>query len=359
MTSLITFYFAFASSIGAWASPGRCPLFLSEEAAQFGIVGQSQGLKAALEGAKKVARSNSPVLILGETGTGKELFAKMIHGMSPRKNGPFVAVNCAAITETLWEAEMFGHTKGSFTGAERSRKGFLEQANNGVLFLDEVGELPLDKQAKLLRAVQEGEIATIGGETTQVNVRIIAATNRNLAKMVEEGRFRKDLYYRLNVFDIRLPPLRERAGDVELLANYFVQRLGELDGNPNLAISDAAMEVLKAYPWKGNVRRLLNAIERALIFAEGKEIRPEDLDLDREVFAEAVNKVTGDPDSGFQAKFQFAGGWDLTMAGVEKAVLLSFLEKAEWNLNDAAKLLKIKVPKLRYLVKKYEIELQN
>src|SRR6185436_10389392 len=228
----------------------------------------------------KVARTNSTVLLLGESGTGKEVAARTIHERSTRSDGPFVPVNCAAITETLMESEIFGHEKGAFTGATASRRGRLELADGGTLFLDEIGELKLELQAKLLRVIQERRFERLGGtRTIEVNVRWIAATNRNLDEMMAARTFREDLYHRLAVFPIRLPPLRERRRDLMPLAEALLARLASDLGRPPLKLDEAARERITQGVWRGNVRELGNALERAAILAEGDVVRGDDLQV--------------------------------------------------------------------------------
>ena len=231
-----------------------------------GIIGDSEPLKRVLEDVQKVAGTDATVLILGETGTGKELIARSIHSSSRRADKPFVKVNCPAIPSNLIESEFFGHEQGAFTGATRKREGRFAIADGGTIFLDEIGELPLDLQSKLLRVLQEGEFEPVGSsKTVKVNVRIISATNRDLIKEVKEGRFREDLYYRLNVFQIELPPLRERAEDIEKLARSFVEKFSVRDGMSLVPLSAGDIERLKSYPWPGNIRELQNVMERAVI----------------------------------------------------------------------------------------------
>ena len=231
-----------------------------------GIIGDSEPLKRVLEDVKKVAGTDATVLILGETGTGKELIARSIHSSSRRADKPFVKVNCPAIPSNLIESEFFGHEQGAFTGATRRREGRFAIADGGTIFLDEIGELPLDLQSKLLRVLQEGEFEPVGSsKTAKVNVRVISATNRDLLKEVKEGRFREDLYYRLNVFQIELPPLRERAEDIEKLARSFVEKFSVRDGTSLAPLSADDIERLRSYPWPGNIRELQNVMERAVI----------------------------------------------------------------------------------------------
>ena len=233
------------------------------------IVGNSRPMKSLYALVRKVAATRAPVLLLGESGTGKELVATELHSSSPRADKSLVRLNCAAIPESLAESEIFGHEKGAFTGADKRRVGRFEEADGGTLFLDEVGELGLPIQAKLLRALQEGEFERVGGtETIHVDVRVIAATNRDLAAEVRSGAFREDLYYRLNVFPILLPPLRERGSDILLLADYFVEKYAKRLGKPVRRISTPAIDALMAYHWPGNVRELENVIERAIILSD-------------------------------------------------------------------------------------------
>ncbi len=242
------------------------------------IIGRSGVLQDALAMAAKAAASSSTILIRGESGTGKELVAEAIHQASPRADGPFVRLNCAAVPPTLVESELFGHEKGSFTGATRRRLGKFELANGGTIFLDEIGALDITLQAKLLRVLQNRELERVGGqETIPVDVRVIAATNANLEEMVKEGRFREDLYYRLNVIGIYLPPLRERRSDIPLLVEHFIGKLADRVGSAVRGIEPEALRLLMAYDWPGNVRQLENVVERALNLCDGTVITPEDL----------------------------------------------------------------------------------
>jgi transcriptional regulator with GAF, ATPase, and Fis domain len=257
------------------------------------IIGRAPRFLAAVDGARKVAATGTTVLLTGESGTGKEVLARAIHQASARADGPFVAVNCAALPETLVETELFGHERGAFTGADRLRRGRFELAAGGTLFLDEVGDLPPAVQGKLLRVLQERQYERVGGTTTlQADVRLIAATNRDLERAVAEGRFRDDLYFRLAVFPIRLPALRERGADVLLLAEHFVRTLGARMGRHDLGLSGEARDLLLAHAWPGNIRELQNAIERALILAEGALISAEHLEIvprpPRDVTAAAI-----------------------------------------------------------------------
>ena len=245
------------------------------------ILGESKVLKDAVSLAQKVSGTDVPVLLTGETGTGKEVFAQAIHYSSKRARQNFVAVNCSSFSKELLESEMFGHKAGSFTGALKDKKGLFEEANNGTIFLDEIGEMAFELQAKLLRILETGEYIKIGDtKPTRVNVRIIAATNRNLSQEIVAGRFREDLFYRLSVFQIHLPPLRERAGDIRLLAKAFIKSFAEQLARPVVEIAPAFLEALDSQPWKGNIRELRNVIERSMIVCESGHLDIADLPFD-------------------------------------------------------------------------------
>jgi len=242
------------------------------------IIGKHPKMRAALRLLEKVAVTDSNVLLTGESGTGKELFSRALHGLSPRRDGPFVGVNCAAIPESLMENELFGHEKGAFTGAHRRQVGRFEKANRGTLLLDEVGELSLGVQSKVLRVLEERVFERVGGSTThKTDVRLVAATNRDLVAMVESGEFRSDLYFRLDVFPIHLPPLRERASDVPVLARKLLATIGQRHGRGVLRLDEAGEELLVAEPWPGNVRQLANVLERAVILVDGPLLPAADL----------------------------------------------------------------------------------
>ena len=243
-----------------------------------GIVGDSDAIREALERVVQIAPVNSTVLINGESGTGKELVSRGIHLLSPRRHKPFIPVNVAALPETLLESELFGHEKGSFTGAIDSRRGYFELADGGTIFLDEIGEMPLATQTKLLRVLEEREFVRVGGEAPKrVDVRVIAATNRDLRHEITRGEFRRDLYYRLNVLSITLPPLRERRSDIPLLVRAFVEEISAQHDRPFVGISDDALRILQAHTWPGNIRELRNLVESMVVLAPGREIRPEDI----------------------------------------------------------------------------------
>jgi DNA-binding NtrC family response regulator len=245
---------------------------------RYGLVGQSQVLEQVYAVIEKVADTPSTVLISGESGTGKELVARALHANSSRKDGPFIKINCAAIPKTLVESELFGYEKGAFTGAVGSKPGRFELADGGTLFLDEVGEIPVEMQVKLLRVLQESEFERVGGiKTIKVDVRLVTATNRDLQKEVASGNFREDLFYRLNVVPVQLPPLRDRKGDIPLLVEHFVSKFNERLKKKVTRVEDDALERLVAHPWPGNIRELENVLERTLLFCEGSSIRARDL----------------------------------------------------------------------------------
>ncbi len=308
------------------------------------LVGQSVELEKAMELVERVADSDVSVLIQGENGTGKELIARAIHGLSPRKNGPFTAIHCASVPETLLESELFGFEQGSFTGAMRRKIGKFELANGGTLFLDEVGEAPLSIQVKLLRALQEREIERLGAiQPIPIDVHVISATNKDLREEVSKGNFRKDLYYRLATVPIYLPPLRDRKGDIPLLVEYFVKRACEEHCRPMVSISDAAMQMLKSYAWPGNVRELENVITRAVVLQENRVIEPSDLWL--------AELDTPEPSTN---DIQYRG---LKSAAkeAEKALLLQALEANQWNKTRTAGQLGISYRSLMYKIKEYEL----
>ena len=311
------------------------------------IIGRAASLKEALTLAAKVAPAETTVLITGESGTGKELVARAVHQASPRADGPFVTVNCAALPETLLESELFGHERGAFTGADRQRPGRFEVAGGGTLFLDEVGELPVSLQAKLLRVLQSREFERVGGTATlRADVRLIAATNRDLERAVGAGTFREDLYYRLNVLRIHLPPLRERGTDVLLLADFFVRELSAGMGKGEMGLSREARDALLAHPWPGNIRELQNAIERALIVSDGGLITAAQLGLSaRPDNAPAVQRSV-DPATAVV---------DLPLLEVEKRLVLDALAKAHWNKVKAASLLGITRSQLYTRLKRFGI----
>jgi len=239
------------------------------------IVGNSPSVTSVVESAQRAARSDASVLLLGESGTGKELFARSIHQWSPRQAMPLIVINCVALTETLLENELFGHERGAFTGADRQQKGKLEMADGGTVFLDEIGDMSLSLQAKLLRVLQDREFQRVGGsKTVSVNIRIIAATNKDLKKAVKTGEFREDLYFRLNVITLTLPPLRERRGDIQALAQFFLSRHAKDAKRPHMTLSTEALDALARYTWPGNIRELDNVIARAVVLSPTDKIEP-------------------------------------------------------------------------------------
>lgn len=315
------------------------------------MVGNSAPMHAIFDLIKRVSHSNTNILITGESGTGKEVIAKSIHYSGPLKDKPFVTVNCGAIPENLMESEMFGHKKGSFTGAVVDKTGLFEVANNGTLFLDEVGELPLAVQVKLLRAIQERIIRRVGAtEDTKVEVRIIAATNRNLEDMVAKGTFRQDLFYRLNVINIKSPSLRDRADDIPLLANHFLKKYNERLGKNIGSISDEAMTIMKKYNYPGNVRELENMIERTVALEAGSTILPESL-------PPMVNTTSGRKMASSNEIEVGDDGLDLdkVIGQIEKEVLIKAIHAAGGVKKKAAKLLKISFRSMRYRIEKYNL----
>ncbi len=315
------------------------------------IVGRSPSLKEALSLAAKVAPTETTVLITGESGTGKELVARAIHTASPRADGPFVSLNCAALPETLLESELFGHEKGAFTGADRQRPGRFELAVGGTLFLDEVGELSQPVQAKLLRVLQDGEFVRVGGTTTlHADVRIIAATNRDLERAVEAGQFREDLYYRLNVFRIHLPALRERVDDVLLLAEHFVRELGPQMGKPDVGLSRDARDALLAHPWPGNIRELQNAIERALILSEGGLLTAAQLGISLRTARVATGAQPTEPTGPTPAPSE------QRLSEMERRLVLDVLSKTKGNKSEAAKILGITRSQLYTRLRKFGLD---
>jgi transcriptional regulator with PAS, ATPase and Fis domain len=301
------------------------------------IVGKSDVMQEIYDLISRVAPTDSTVLITGESGTGKELIAQAIHGNSKRCYMPFVAVNCGALPETLLESELFGYEKGAFTGADHPRKGRFELADKGTLFLDEVGDISLKTQVDLLRVLQGKEIHRLGAQQAkQVDVRILAATNRNLQEAINENRFREDLYYRLNVISIHVPPLRERKDDIPLLADTFIRKYCLEMNKERVKMSPAALKLLMDYNWPGNVRELENVIERALVIGRDKDIQPDDLPFSRkelqpEHFPKSLKKM-------------------------ERMHIKMILEETEWNISRAARQLDIDRQTLYNKIEKYKIE---
>ncbi|MCP3892114.1 MAG: sigma-54-dependent Fis family transcriptional regulator, partial [Desulfobulbaceae bacterium] len=310
------------------------------------MIGKSQQMQAVFRLAAKVAPYNTTVLITGESGTGKELVAKGIHKASDRSGNKIVAVNCGAFPEGLIESELFGYVKGAFTGADQSKKGVFQEADEGTLFLDEIGELPLSLQVKLLRVLQEGEVKAVGATgTLKVNVRILAATAKNLDEEVRQGRFRQDLLYRLNVLNVNLPPLRERDGDIPLLIQFFIERYSTRFGCSVLGVAPSAMTILMKYDWPGNVRQLENIIERGVILAEKEIILPENLPPE---FGNSNHERRID---------DFLGGFSIKKAQkiMEKKLISRALQVTGNNKTKAANLLEISYPSLLNKIKDYGV----
>ena len=306
------------------------------------ILGESKVLKDAVSLAQKVSGTDVPVLLTGETGTGKEVFAQAIHYSSKRARQNFVAVNCSSFSKELLESEMFGHKAGSFTGALKDKKGLFEEANNGTIFLDEIGEMAFELQAKLLRSLETGEYIKIGDtKPTRVNVRIIAATNRNLSQEIVAGRFREDLFYRLSVFQIHLPPLRERAGDIRLLAKAFIKSFAEQLARPVVEIAPAFLEALDSQPWKGNIRELRNVIERSMIVCESGYLDIADLPFD---IQNAHYEHSNDSSPG-----------SFELSAMERRHIARVLEYTKGNKTEAARLLKIGLTTLYRKIEEYKI----
>lgn len=316
----------------------------AETAGRHSIVGRSPAMQSVLRQVRQVARTSATVLICGETGTGKELIAQAVHDLSGRRDRRLVSVNCAAISAGVVESELFGHEKGSFTGAVTTHEGRFEAANGGTLFMDEVGELPLDTQVKLLRVLQEGEFERVGSnEPREVDVRIVAATNRDLNDSVREGRFRADLLYRLNVFPIQMPPLRERMGDLPLLVDHLLTRLSAKLGKPLRGVSRASMVRLQLYPWPGNIRELQNVLERAAILAPGPIVDVDDACL---------------PATSVRTAAEYDQPLD-TLENAARSHIMTALDQTNWQISGskgAAALLDVNPNTLRSRMKKLGIQ---
>ncbi|HEY2345294.1 MAG TPA: sigma-54 dependent transcriptional regulator [Xanthomonadaceae bacterium] len=329
-----------------------------------GLTGESAVMLLLRQTIAKLARSQAPVYIAGESGAGKERVARLIHEQGPRANGPFVPVNCGAIPAELMESEFFGHRKGSFTGAHADKDGLFQAANGGTLFLDEVAELPLHMQVKLLRAIQEKSVRAVGaaGEVP-VDVRILSATHKDLAQLVADNRFRHDLFYRLNVIELRVPPLRERVEDIPVLVDAILRRLSAEMGEPMPMLDDEAMAALREYPFPGNVRELENILERATALCEGETIRHADLRLPTQapmrpaVATPASSRVTGEqPVVRAAAGNGIGDGLPRHMEHLEREAIIRALEECRYNKTKAAAKLGITFRALRYKLKKLAIE---
>ncbi|NCI46744.1 sigma-54-dependent transcriptional regulator [Sediminibacterium soli] len=301
------------------------------------IIGNSPVIHEAMQLAKKIALSDAAVLLLGETGTGKEVFAGAIHSGSKRAGHSFIAINCSAFTKDLLEGELFGHKAGAYTGASKDKKGLIQLADKGTLFLDEIGELPLELQAKLLRVLENGEFIRLGDEkTTLVDIRIVAATNRDLEADIRNGHFREDLFYRLNVFSLTLPPLRARPDDIVALSDHFLKKYALKENQPILKLNAGALQLLKQHQWKGNIRELKNVLERAVILTEGEEITPAQLPYD-------IQRQGN------------AGQHHLSLAAVEKMHIRRVLQITNGNKTKTAELLGIGLTTLYRKIEEYDI----
>jgi two-component system response regulator FlrC len=311
------------------------------------VVAEDPRMRAVLDLVDRVAATDATVLLTGESGVGKEVVARHLHDRSARRNGPFVAVNCAAIPENLVESTLFGHEKGSFTGAAASHAGKFEQAQGGTLLLDEVSEIPLNVQAKLLRVLQERMVERVGGRAAiPLDVRVIAASNRDLAAWVRDGQFREDLYYRLNVFPLEIPPLRERRADILPLARHFLKAYAGMVGRDGFSLSKAAEAELTGYPWPGNIRELGNVVQRAMILAAGSRIEPENLLLPRQV-ARSAPPVPAEPE---------AEARPAQIKDMEKSMILDTLRRLNGSRKRTAEELGISERTLRYKLQKYREE---
>jgi two-component system response regulator PilR (NtrC family) len=323
-----------------------------EQNEELRLLGDSEAMQRTRSTINKLARSQAPVYISGESGVGKELVARLIHSKGPRQDHPFVPVNCGAIPGELMESEFFGHKKGSFTGAVVDKAGLFQSADGGTLFLDEVADLPLHMQVKLLRAIQEKAIRPVGANSEiPINVRILSATHKDLAEMVKANQFRQDLFYRINVIELHVPSLRERPEDIPVLVHHFIQQISRKWQVPIPTVSDDAIQALQAYAFPGNVRELENILERAMTLCEGEVIKAEDLHLPDDTFVE-------ESDAEFKAEGAAESGLNLdpVLVEKEKEVITRALEKTRYNKTAAAKLLGISFRQLRYRIKKLGIE---
>jgi len=323
---------------------------LNEEPGTLGVIAIDPATQSTLSLARRVAATDTSVLLTGESGVGKEVFARYIHHHSNRSGGPFVAVNCAAIPENLLEAVLFGHEKGAFTGATTTQAGKFEQANSGLLLLDEIAELPLNLQAKLLRVLQEREVERVGGRNAvTLDVRVLAATNRNLENRVREGQFREDLFYRLNVFPLEIPPLRARRGDIAPLVHYFLKHFEDAIGRRGFTLSTAAMAELTGYEWPGNIRELCNVVQRAMVLAPGSEIGPEHLMLPRQPLMSSTQSRVSEvlvPECDVRQK-------EMGLKDMERETILETLKRLSGSRRKTADVLNMSERTLRHKLKQY------
>ena len=327
------------------------------------FIGESEAMQRVYHRIRQVAPTDSTVLVTGESGTGKELVARAIHRISPRRKKPFIAVDCTSLVENLLESELFGHVKGSFTGATHTKTGLFKVADGGTLFLDEVGNISLTTQAKLLRVLQEREITPIGGTTPlKIDIRLITATNRDLKELVNDGSFREDLFFRLNIIPIDLPPLREREGDLPLLIGHFLKKISEDVGKDIRGITPAAMSILEGYSFTGNVRELENIIERAVVLAGTDLIQPHELEIhasmpvDHEAPYESFDSI---PDSAEELKEARKQVREMAVKPLERAFLLKALEKSGWNITRAAEEVGMQRTNFQAMLKKQGISLRD
>jgi len=319
------------------------------------IVGEDPSLKKVVASLQRAAGSDATVLLLGESGTGKELFARALHALSPRTDGPFVAINCAAIPEALLESELFGHEKGAFTGAHARKPGRFERAHHGTLFLDEIGELPLPLQAKILRAIEERRFERVGGNVSlHVDVRIVAATNRNLKAAVAARQFREDLYFRLSVFPVDIPPLRERKGDIEILARHFIDRYRKELNKPPLLLLSQSLAALQAYGWPGNVRELQNCVERAVLLADTDALHPRHFNLSEA--SSAAPLPSSSPWEQIDLSGSMADASRRVLVEVERRKITQALRDAGGNRQKAADALGLGLKTLSAKIDDYRLD---
>jgi DNA-binding NtrC family response regulator len=334
------------SSLGALRQalsrvPGDTPVAHDDDAPSL-LTGNSPAIRALSQNIRKFAPVELPLLITGETGTGKEMAARALHQLSPRHGKPFAAINCGALPANLVQSELFGHERGAFTGATARRIGHFESADGGTVFLDEIGDLPLDAQTNLLRVLQEGTIERIGScQSIKVDVRVLAATHVDLEKAVAQGRFREDLFYRLNVLRLRMPPLRERTGDIELLAQHFLDAFRESYGTRARTFSAGARKALNAFSWPGNVRELMNRVQRAAVIADDALITPDDLEL-------SVDSPSGDRDSLGSAR-----------TSAEREAIVDCLRASAFNISECARRLRVSRVTVYRLCKKHQLALDQ
>lgn len=321
------------------------------------VIGQGDGMKDIFETVYRVAATTATVFLRGESGTGKELIARAIHYNSNRAQKPFLKINCTALPETLLESELFGHEKGSFTGAIHERRGRFELADGGTIFLDEIGDIPISTQMKLLRVLQERNFERLGSsKTISIDVRLIAATNQDLEKAMMKGSFREDLYYRLNVIPIFLPPLRERKEDIPILVEHFLQRFNK-ENNRTIKISDEVMDLMLQYPWPGNVRQLENCIERLVIMADRDRVNAEDLPFEIRIHSKQVHNDLQEDEINRDASSYFS--LTKTVKDMEKERIINALQKCGWVKSRAATLLGISPRQVDYRINKYGIEIKK